>query len=409
MGDLVSSNQSLLVKLNTYLVKHLENLNTVLNLNHEYIRVDHPGSLIRDGFFLTFSPTIFFIITCDNQNMKLQLMTYNEQVFDSYMFSVDRSEDLSSCLLQLLQKTYTYCTGVKRENVKKDKLKEYLNDEETLFERFGENLIFRSVECRRVNENQTSLDLCDTCKQWLISKETNFSTNDLDDNFYEDDNYVPSNVQVKLEEIENTAKFKQSNGTRKARGAKKRKKEKINSILDFFSPGDDDANNTSVCNLCSCAVDTRDKNISSLIKHFTKMHPDSDVVRFKKEFCEYCGKRFQIKSNLIKHMKAEHASEYKKFKCPVSGCNEKFRIDNGKLMRNHLECVHGQKRAESNERFPCEKCNKKFKTFDIMQKHMKGVHEAKHVPCYICAKLVKEGTPMDHHIKYVHERPNQFE
>ena len=64
---------------------------------------------------------------------------------------------------------------------------------------------------------------------------------------------------------------------------------------------------------------------------------------------------------------------------------------------------HGHSFSEGKEgMFTCERCDKKFKTFDVLQKHIKGVHESMHVPCYICAKLVKEGTPMEHHIKYVH-------
>ena len=95
--------------------------------------------------------------------------------------------------------------------------------------------------------------------------------------------------------------------------------------------------------------------------------------------------------------------------CPEPGCTDRFRIFQGKLMRKHLETYHGKALSEPREMFPCQKCDKKFKTYEIMQKHLKGVHESMHVPCYICAKLVKEGTPMEHHIKYVHLRPNQFE
>ena len=102
-------------------------------------------------------------------------------------------------------------------------------------------------------------------------------------------------------------------------------------------------------------------------------------------------------------------TDYKKHECPEPGCTERFRIFQGKLMRKHLESYHGKALSEPREMFPCQKCDKKFKTYEIMQKHLKGVHESMHVPCYICAKLVKEGTPMEHHIKYVHLRPNQFE
>ena len=86
-------------------------------------------------------------------------------------------------------------------------------------------------------------------------------------------------------------------------------------------------------------------------------------------------------------------------------------------MRKHLTEVHNHEFNLKEGMYACEQCDKKFRTFDILTKHIKvnkyyilnnvynlyslfqGVHEAVHVPCYICAKLVKEGTPMEHHIK----------
>ena len=147
-----------------------------------------------------------------------------------------------------------------------------------------------------------------------------------------------------------------------------------------------------------------------MLKHLLRLHPDTEIVKNKKEGCDECGKKFLLKSTLIKHMKRDHGTEYRRYPCPEEGCSERFRICKGKLMKKHLQTGHGHTfSSERKELFPCEKCDKKFKTYEIMQKHLKGVHESTHVPCYICAKLVKEGTPMEHHIKYVHLRPNQFE
>ena len=146
-----------------------------------------------------------------------------------------------------------------------------------------------------------------------------------------------------------------------------------------------------------------------MLKHLMKCHSDNELVKNRKEECEECNRTFFFKSSLIKHLKTVHGTEYKKHECPEMGCSERFRIFQGKLMRKHLQLHHGKSLSEPREMFPCGKCDKKFKTYEIMQKHLKGVHESMHVPCYICAKLVKEGTPMEHHIKYVHLRPNQFE
>ena len=99
-------------------------------------------------------------------------------------------------------------------------------------------------------------------------------------------------------------------------------------------------------------------------------------------------------------MKIDHGTEYKKFKCPEQGCNMFFRLQKvivqlfsnhvfifwrniinwilsywiyaqGKLMRKHLTEVHQHDFNIKEGMFACEKCDKKFRTFDILSKHIK--------------------------------------
>ena len=39
-----------------------------------------------------------------------------------------------------------------------------------------------------------------------------------------------------------------------------------------------------------------------------------------------CDRKFYFKKTLIRHMKIDHGTEYKKFKCPEQGCNMYFRL-----------------------------------------------------------------------------------
>ena len=39
-----------------------------------------------------------------------------------------------------------------------------------------------------------------------------------------------------------------------------------------------------------------------------------------------CDRKFYFKKTLIRHMKIDHGTEYKKFKCPEQGCNMFFRL-----------------------------------------------------------------------------------
>ena len=394
---------------------------------------------------------MFFLLSSESDHVKLELMTYNEQVVDILNFKSENSGDLFSFILNKLKTvTFSCCSGVKKENIKPRKLKKYLSDNDTLFEKFGDNLIFRSINCRRIIENQSNMDLCSNCKSWLISKETNSKLEippedvgiDLFDDSPPEDTYVKVKYEASDEDfgaVKTSRKsfkklknnYKKSNKSEASltNGCDNIKNEvsdnrtselftesevvesesKQNLIWKYFTVSEEDEKK-GVCNICNALVDCAKKNDSAMLRHLLRLHPETDIVKHKKEFCQKCGKKFLLKGTLIKHLKTEHGTEYKRHECPEVGCNERFRIFKGKLMRKHLEAAHGQSFNDvPKEMFPCEKCDKKFKTYEIMQKHLKGVHESSHVPCYICAKLVKEGTPMEHHIKYVHLRPNQFE
>merc|ERR550539_320399 len=44
--------------------------------------------------FLKYSPILFFLVSYDVDTLKLELMTYNEQVFDILDFSTENSDDI---------------------------------------------------------------------------------------------------------------------------------------------------------------------------------------------------------------------------------------------------------------------------------------------------------------------------
>ena len=214
----------------------------------------------------------------------------------------------------------------------------------------------------------------------------------------------------------------------------KRQRPKKSQVWLYFNPSVTQPD-CAECKLCQVSIGNKNGNTTGMWFHMKRCH--EDILESNNDFLEneefngieeYEGDDGDNVSN--EGLKSEDeeedeevcedgdglsktspvdGSEMKKHECPEPGCTERFRIFQGKLMRKHLETAHGKSLSEPRELFSCGKCDKKFKTYEIMQKHMKGVHESMHVPCYICAKLVKEGTPMEHHIKYVHLRPNQFE
>ena len=385
MGELGTS---VMAEVHRSLMTFAENCDkglSVQRVSGNTVRVDRFESLgSRDqAIFLNYSPIMFFLVTTDKvkpNTVKLLLMTYNEQVFDSLNFSLENIDDLFNFIIsKFCEVTFSHCSGVRKENVKPRKLKNYLNDDDTLFEKFGDNLVFRSIRCQRIIENEASVDLCSFCKNWLIEKETN-------------SNIIPYEGQVSDDEFTpqetNTSKYQNGDedyaydiDTKPYRRSYKRrieekgfkaKRKRLKKLETGLTNGD--------------------LNVGS--------SDDYDPGFDDSQYPEVVQRSAKARG---------HRTVHKRHECPVEGCTERFKIFHGKLMRKHLENVHGQVLEKPRESFTCEKCDKKFKTFEILQKHMKGVHESNHVPCYICAKLVKEGTPMEHHIKYVHIQPNQFE
>ena len=232
-------------------------------------------------------------------------------------YSPDNIGDMFNFVLQQFSNvTFSSCSGVKKENVKPRKLKKYLSDNDTLFEKFGDNLVFRSVRCRRIIENEAGMDLCTNCKSWLISKETNTKMNlpdiDEDDPYHEEvveplsllpvsDN---ANVKVKYEDSDEdfvvgakpARKSTKRSHDGSQRTAKRHKAKGVGApplpsvkneateggalaVMDaggeeenagpkhsspawaYFTPSPAEAE-TAVCNLCSAAISCGNRNTS---------------------------------------------------------------------------------------------------------------------------------------------------
>ena len=430
---------------------------SIQDVNDNCIRIDKFDSNSKDKMFLKYSPIMFFLVSFESDTLKLELMTYNEQVFDILDFSTESSDDIFNFIDNKFKNiTFSNCSGVKKENIKPRKLKRYLSDNDTLFEKFGENLIFRSIKCRRILENTSSVDLCSYCKNWLISKETNTKVEDppedlgeslITEDLFDPDANLPD-IKVKYEESDEDFSFEAKSARKSNKRSSsevdqstqsnsnfKRQRPKKSHVWLYFNPSVSQPD-CAECKLCQVSIGNKNGNTTGMWFHMKRCHEDileanndffeNDDLNGLDEFQVDVGNNMSNEGYVAKtedeeededdggdeadgEAKSSQGSEFKKHECPEPGCTERFRIFKGKLMRKHLQTSHGKTLSEPREMFPCGKCDKKFKTYEIMQKHLKGVHESMHVPCYICAKLVKEGTPMEHHIKYVHLRPNQFE
>ena len=99
---------------------------------------------------------------------------------------------------------------------------------------------------------------------------------------------------------------------------------------------------------------------------------ESEVIRHishhlnKKQFvCEECIKEFSLKSNLIRHKRSVHSTD-KTFVCNHIDCNKTF---NSKQSLTRHKLSHSSVKS-----FGCNKCNKRFKTYNNLLTHKKLVH-----------------------------------
>ncbi|XP_049883286.1 gastrula zinc finger protein XlCGF26.1-like isoform X4 [Pectinophora gossypiella] len=110
----------------------------------------------------------------------------------------------------------------------------------------------------------------------------------------------------------------------------------------------------SVCQICKA----RFKNYYQKTRHMSQVH---NVEGIK---CDMCEKRFNLKSNLVLHMRSVHLKE-RPYECSV--CSMGFFIK--RHMLGHYMATHTNER-----KFKCEVCGKAYATQNSKRKHMKKNH-----------------------------------
>ncbi|XP_030033821.1 zinc finger protein 799 isoform X8 [Manduca sexta] len=110
----------------------------------------------------------------------------------------------------------------------------------------------------------------------------------------------------------------------------------------------------SVCQICKA----RFKNYYQKTRHMIQVHNAEGIK------CDMCEKRFNLKSNLMLHMRSVHLKE-RPYECSV--CSMGFFIK--RHMLGHYMATHTNER-----KFKCEVCGKAYATQNSKRKHMKKSH-----------------------------------
>jgi KRAB domain-containing zinc finger protein len=189
------------------------------------------------------------------------------------------------------------------------------------------------------------------------------------------------------------------------------------------------------CRIC-------DKYFSSNVKlncHIEKVHKYGPEIQPKVHICEICGRIFNNKSNLNRHLKI-HSDIVKKIipkqkSFPCNRCHKSYSQQwilkkhiKSRICRKNFRRIHNlpqhvkisnkslkkvQSPSSSSSRnlkptdFPCPVCHKKFPVKKMMREHKYRVHSSEKYRCTACDKTFKRKSNLARHVKR-HSNPGRI-
>lgn len=123
-------------------------------------------------------------------------------------------------------------------------------------------------------------------------------------------------------------------------------------------------------------------------------------------YCETCDKRFASVATFRQHLRISrrHVSE-SEFSFMCNECGKKF--VNKTRLRDHIDWEHLKK-----IKFKCQLCNKPFKCHTSLYVHMQNVHRSKDKKdnlCHVCGKSYQNAAKLKYHIVAMHTSETPYQ
>ena len=128
--------------------------------------------------------------------------------------------------------------------------------------------------------------------------------------------------------------------------------------------------------------------------------------------CDKCPHQAKTRSNLKAHIRSVHdkvdlsnqnrnlkthiGTVHKKLQYPCNQCEKQFKTKGS--MKRHIESVHEK------VRYPCNQCDYKATRQGHLKTHIKSVHENIKYPCNQCEYKATQQSSLKNHVKSVHEK-----
>ena len=130
-------------------------------------------------------------------------------------------------------------------------------------------------------------------------------------------------------------------------------------------------------------------NKGLLTRHVRTVHQEHQDYK-----CKQCGREFNLLANLTCHVSTVHELS-KPYKCTVIDCGIRFSQITG--LKTHMQSIHDQ------IKYPCTECGYQATQKCHLKRHMNSVHLRKYsFNCDFCINRFNDRTTRDVHVKSMH-------